>query len=803
MKPAVQPSPADVREELNAICAHKRFVRSGRLCQFLRFVVEQKLLGNRVNEQLIGVNVFGRRAGYDSGNDTIVRTEAVDLRRRLEDYYGDKPRARVRISVIKGSYNPTFTWVDESDGNEPASNAVLFPEIAEPAAQISGKQAIIPAESLPVTGQKRFVPRLGIVVSAGFLLAGIVVVGLFLWRSRPSTRLTEQDTIVLADFVNTTGESVFDGTLKQALATQLKQSPFVNVLSDAKVAATLKFMNQPTNERLTQQIAREVCQRTNSKVLLAGSIGSAGTGYVIRLRALNCQPGDTLASAESQARNRDAVIDELQAIANQLRRKLGESLPSIAKFNKPLSLATTSSLEALKAFSDGFRLTRDTGDVEAIPYYKRAIDLDPNFAEAYANLGTIYRNLNQTSLVQVNFRKAFELRDRVSERERFFIEGLYYGTVTGELENAIQTYTQWAQTYPAADTPHIDLGAYYGALGQYEKAAAQTREALRRTPREVTSYGNLMACYISLNRLDEAKATYEQAQAQKLDTSFLRQTKYLAAFLQGDEAVMRAQIAWAMGKPGVEDIFLSAQSDTEAFQGRLGKARELSTQAADSAKRNDAKETAAIYYVNAALREVEFGNAASARQNARAALNLSTGRDVRLIVALALARTSGFAEPRKILDEFNQQFPLDTMLQHYWLPTIQAALELDRGNAHRAIEVLHTTSEYDLGTPFQFPIGTMYPVYVRGLAYLKAKQPQPAATQFRNILEHRGITENFPLGALAHVQLARALVMSGDVGGGRKEYQDFFSLWKDADPDIPILKEAKNEYAKLRSAAQN
>jgi serine/threonine protein kinase/tetratricopeptide (TPR) repeat protein len=697
-------------------------------------------------------------------------------------------------------------------------HAVLAVSGSVPAAQESGSRApgqpSPPSGSSPAVGPKSSsssptaadVPAVAagrklwkILVPAAAVVA-VMIVGVLRYRPHSAQQLTEKDTIVLADFVNTTGEAVFDDTLKQALSIQLEQSPLLKVLPDQKVSATLKLMNRQGNERLTQEVAREVCLRTNSKALLSGSIVRVGNKYLIVLKAVNCQTGDGLGSVEVTAENRDSVLKALGDAGNQLREKLGESLASVEKFNKPLEQATTSSLEALGAYTQGQIAQRIKGDdLESAMYTKRAVELDPNFARAYASLGTAYLNQNQVSLAIENYKKAYDLRDRVSERERFYIEAQYYGNVTGEVVKANQTYAQWIQTYPDDDIPHANLGNDYMELGQYEKGAAETREDLRLTPDDVVGYTNLVNCYLALNRLDEAKSAFDQAMASKLDAYLLRQARYYVAFLEGDNPSMNEQVAWAAGKPEGEGVLLSAQSDTEAYFGHLGKARDLSQRAVDSTKHNGAKETAAIWKANAALREAAFGNAAQARQDAAAALDLAPGPGVRLIVTLTLAQAGAAEQARKLAERLNQESPSDAMVQGYWLPTIDAVMELDHGNALEAVRLLQPAQAYELGQPLPFvSLGTMYPVYVRGLAYLRAGQGHQAAEEFQRMIDDRGIVVNFPLGALAHLQLGRAYVLAADKAKARTKYQDFFALWKDADSDIPILKEAKAEYAKLQ-----
>lgn len=806
MPSEVQPSPGDVREELGAICAHKHFARSDRLRQFLHFIVEQTLLEHRLNEQVIGVNVFGREPGYDSGNDTIVRTQAVKLRKRLEDYYRDNPEARVRISILKGSYSPTFTWVYQEPGKSGAGDLAHFPDIPEllngyetwrdPIPGTAQEESVTASAGVAPPKPRRFSPNWKIVAAVSSVIAAILT-GLFFWISRQETYLTGNHAIVLADFANTTGEPIFDGTLRRALGAELEQTPFLHVLSDGKVSAMLKLMNQPQNAKLTNNTAREICERTNSEAVIEGSIASVGVPYLIDLRAVNCHTAETLASAEVTAKNRDAVLNGLKTAVLQLRHELGESLASIRKFNKPLDEVTTSSLEALKAYTEGARLIREKGEADAIPYYQRAIELDPNFAYAYLTLGALYWNSGEIRLAQECMRKAFELRDRVSENERSGIVAHYYLVVTGELEKSLQAWRQCARIHPEDKWAHVNLSALYSMIGEYEKCAAEGREAVRLDPENFDDYGNTIGCYTALGRFDEAKALIQQARSKGLSNS-VGFSAYLLAFLEGDEAEMQHEIKAAKGLRWIENAVLSSASDTEAYHGRLRKARALSAEAVDSAGRYGAKETAALWKVNEALREAEFGHTVHAIEYAKAAMATGSDPGVGVLAALALARAGESAQAEKMLARLDAQFPLNSLLQYYWFPTVRAAIALDSGSAEAAIEALQGKTAYELGSPEQFNLGPMYPLYIRGIAYLKARQPQAAAEQFRKIIEHPGIIVNFPLGSLAHLQLARALAMAGDTEGARREYRDFFTLWKDADSDIPILQQAKQDYAKLQ-----
>ena len=637
-----------------------------------------------------------------------------------------------------------------------------------------------------------------ILVAALVVLTLAIGGGVYWFLHRTVTgKLNNRDTVVLAEFSNSTQETLFDDTLKQALGIQLGQSPFLTVLSDQKVAATLKLMNKQRTEQLTQDVAREVCVRTDSRAVIAGSIVSVGSQYLIGLKAVDCQSGDVLANADAQAENRDRVLKALDKAGDDLRQKLGESLASVERFSKPLDQATTSSLEALKAFSDGRRNARENGESAALPFYKRALELDPNFAQASASLGTVYSNLGQPNLAIAAFKKAYELRDRVSERERFDIESKYFTIVTGELDKADRSYSEWALDYPADYHPRGNLGVNYITLGQYEKAVDETRASLKIRPDNAAGYANLIGGYYALYRLEDAKAAWDKTQAQGLDGPNLRLARYDLAFLQHDDTAMKDQLAWATGKPGAEDMLLSAQSDTEAYHGRLGAANDLSKRAVDSAKHADAMETGASWLANEALRDAEFGDASAAKQAANDALALTDGHDAQILASLALARSGEAAKAQQLADKLDRDSPLDTMLQGYWLPTIHAAIALSKGDGKKAVELLQPAAAYELGQPPQFQLSTMYPVYVRGQAFLKQGLGQQAAVEFQKIIDHPGLVINFPLGSLARLEIGRARAVGGDKAAAKQAYEQFFAVWKDADPTSPVLRDAKSEYAKL------
>ena len=628
-------------------------------------------------------------------------------------------------------------------------------------------------------------------------LAAIIAGGLY-WRAHRAPVLTEQDTVVLADFNNTTGDPVFDDTLKQAISAQLGQSPFLNILSDARVRATLRLMAKPPNTNLSPEVARDLCQRADGKAYIAGSIASLGRQYVIGLDAINCKAGDFLVQEQVTAENKEHVLDALDRAATTLRKRLGESLSTVEKFDTPLDQATTPSLDALKALSVGRKNLQEKGFGAAIPFFKRAVELDPNFAAAYSALGTSYYNLREPGLASENLQKAYDLRDKVSEREKFRISGNYYLLVTGELEKAIQTYETWAQTYPRNNEPFGNLGVDYTYLGQYESAVNSSLEDLRLYPGSAAADTNLVGLYTALNRPDEAKAKYQEALAHKVNNPILQGNRYGVAFLEGDTAEMQRQLDDWKDKPG-GDVLLSFASDTDAYYGHLASARELSLRAIESALHSDAKETAAEWQINSALREAEFGNVAHARQAITTALHTATTRDVQILAALASARIGDVGQARRISDDLAHHFPLNTTINRYWVPTIDASIEMSRNHGAKAVERLRTAAQYELGTPSpQFEVGaSLYPVYVRGQAYLSLHQGKEAAAEFQKFLEHKGIALNSPLAALAALQLGRAYVLSRDDAKARSAYQGFLALWKGADPDIPVYKEAKAEYAKL------
>ncbi|MGA8501903.1 MAG: protein kinase [Candidatus Sulfotelmatobacter sp.] len=667
---------------------------------------------------------------------------------------------------------------------------------ANSASSASKQQPAVSSSQISSTTPPR--ARWKFLLPAAVVVVALIAAGLY-WRSRSATpaatpaTLTEKDTVVLADFDNKTGDSVFDDALKQALAVQLGQSPFINILSDRKVGETLRLMGSQPGTRITPEVAKELCVRTGSKAIVLGSISNLGGQYVIGINAVGCSNGDTLAEEQEEAASKPDVLKALSKAAATLRTKLGESLASVQKFDVPVE-ATTPSLEALKAYSMGITTGRTKGDAEAIPFMKRAIELDPNFAMAYVGLAVEYANLGRASLAAENAKKAYDLRDRVSERERYRISAFYFQYVTGEVEKATEAYELWAKSYPNDPVPHGNLGFIYSALGQYDKSIVET-EAQQRLEGSIVGYGNLAGTYINLDRIKEARQTLAEAQQKNFDGFVIRGDLYALAFLSGDAAGMERQVAWAAGRPGEEDQLLSTHADTQAYYGRLEQARDLARRASDSAVRADAKETGAQWIAFQAIREAEMGNVTAARQAVARALALAPGRDVKVIAAVALARTGEISQSRSILESLQKSEPSNTYLKVYWFPVIEASIAMAEQLPDRAIISLEPSLPYELGAP---PPGlSMYPAYIRGLAYLAQKNGPAAAAEFQKFLDHPGVIQNFVLGSLAHLQLGRAYAISGNTQKAKAAYQDFLTLWKNADPGIPILTEAKAEYAKL------
>ena len=650
-----------------------------------------------------------------------------------------------------------------------------------------------PVESVTPTRAGHGEPRWSWVIPAA---AGVVLIALVAaWlHFRRTPALTERDSIVVADFVNTTGESVFDGTLKEALTVQLDQSPYLNILPDSRVREALRYMGRSPDERVSNDVAREICLRAGAKAMLTGSISSLGSHYVITLAAVNAQTGDALAREQIEAESKEQVLKALDRAAFSLRRKLGESLGSVQKFATPLVEATTSSLEALEAFSLGQAEHRKLAEDKAMPHLKRSIELDPNFAMAYATLGVVYGNLSEREQASDCLKKAFELKERASEREKLYISAHYYEVVTGQIDKAIEVSESWKEAYPRDTRPRDLLALRYSAIGQYEKALTNASEVMRLDAKDFYAYQNVAFAYQDLDRYDEAKAIAEQAIAQNVDTLPVHEALYAIAFIRGDAAGLQREIAWATGKPDEPDM-LFQEGMAEYSLGKTQRARETSRRAASLAESQGLKEDAANMRAWGTILEAELGNIQEAHQKATEVLTSPVDKDTRTILATALALCGDANRAQKLIDELAKDFPLDTLLNNLSVPVVRAIIEIQHNNPTRAITLLEAASPYELGTWAGAP--SYLAINTRAQAYLQARDGAKAAAEYQKILDHRGIDPLNPVYALARLGLGRAYALQGQTTKARTAYQDFLAFWKDADPDIPVLKQAKAEYAKL------
>jgi len=631
-----------------------------------------------------------------------------------------------------------------------------------------------------------------IVGAAAFL---VVAAGVFFFSTRHARALTDKDTAVLAEFVNTTGDPVFDGTLKQALAVQLDQSPYLNLLPDSKVQEALKYMGRKPDERITRDLAREISLRQNAKAIISGSIASLGSHYLIIVEASNGQTGDSIAREQAEASSKEDVLKSLDKAASELRQKLGESLASVQKFATPLAEATTSSLDALKEFSIGLDLHNRLEDNDALPHLKKATELDGNFAMAWATLGIVNNNRGSRKAADECLQKAYDLRERASERERLYIAGHYYGKVLGDLDKETDLYRQWLQIYPRDNRPLSNLSLETSILGDYEKSLALATEDLRVNPADVYGVQNQMADYLNMNRFDEARAVGEAAIAQKKDTSAVHQFLFVLAAAQKDEAGMQRHLDWAAGKPA-EPGLLARRATYQDAAGRIKLSRETIQRAVASAQKFGFNEFSAGTASGTAVRDAFHGFPESARQRAAEALRLSDERFVVANVALALAQAGDVAQAEKLISNLSRGYPSDTILQGGVLPACRALFALKKNEPAQAIEGLEPVRKYDLAFPNGNPAYLL--LYVRGLAYLQAKDGTKAAGEFQKILDHNGVAPISVFLPLAQLGAARAYALQGDTAKAKTAYQDFFATWKDADPDVPVLIAAKSEYTKLK-----
>ncbi|MGC2245617.1 MAG: protein kinase [Terriglobales bacterium] len=655
----------------------------------------------------------------------------------------------------------------------------------ESAASQSAAGQISTSSSAPASSRKF------LFIGVGLLLAALIAGGLN-WRSHSTQKLTEKDSILLADFVNTTGDPVFDGTLKQALAVQLEQSPYLNITPDQTVRKALQFMGRPADERVTGSVAREICEREHIKAMMSGSIASLGSEYVIALDATNCATGDSLAREQVTASSKEAVLSAVGKAASSLRGKLGESLASIQKYDTSVTEATTSSLEALKAYAAGDEMRNGGGEAESIPLFQHAIELDPNFAMAYARLSAIYFNLGEEDRSVEAARKAFDLRDRVSERERFYIDDHLY-TSTGDIEKNKATLELAIQAYPNDFSAFGNLALEYNVYyGQFDKAISTGNECIRLAPHAPFGYVHVAGPYMALNRLEEARSTLQRALDAKADNLFVHEELYALAFASNDADGMQQQMKWAEGKPS-EYLLLIDAAGVASAHGQIRKAEELMQRSEQVTDRLGFKESTADAKAGWALTQAEVGNISQAREAAAASSALAHGRSNLEPLAVALAMTGDTSRAQSIVDDLGHRFASDTLLHNVTIPLVAALTAMSRKVPEHGIEALGAA------VPYEFGIGQgLLPIFVRGQAYLQAKRGAEAAAEFQKIIDHRGIDPTIPEHSLAKLGLGRAYVLTGDTAKAKAAYQDFFALWKDADPDVPILKEAKGEYAKLQ-----
>jgi eukaryotic-like serine/threonine-protein kinase len=761
--------------------------RSGRTLKLERIPMEVLFLlverrGQLVTREEIIEKLWGKNVFLDT--DNAINTAIRKIRQVLKD---DPEQPRF-VQTITGRGYRFIAQVAEVGG--PPKMELRATE-EKPA----------PSLEAPTVIRKRW----GIVAAALIVLA-LSVAGYFYFRYFPHTHaLTERDTIVLADFTNTTGDPVFDETLRQGMAVQLEQSPFLSLISNGRIQQVLRMMGQPSDARLTPEIAREICERTASAAVLDGSIASLGSQYVLGLRAKDCRTGDVLAEEQVQAARKEDVLNALGQIASKFRARVGESLTTVKEHDTPLAEATTPSLEALKAYSAGWQVSFSSGSAASVPFLKRAVEIDPNFASAYAALGRMYGDIGESVLSAANTGKAYQLRARASDQEKFFISASYDLQVTGNLEKAQQTCDLWMQAYPRAWVPHGFLaGGIYPPLGKYEESAEEAKKALGIDPDFSIGYSILAFSYLGQERTAEAENALQRAFERKLEIPDFSVLRYVIAFLKDDQAGMERAAALAREKPGVDDWMSNSEGFALAYSGHLEEARKMSRRAANLARKAERRETEALYETDAAVREALFGNVSTARQRAGDALEISKSRDVEYGVGLALALLRDSSQAKTLTDDLSRRFPEDTRVRFIYVPTLRALLALNHSDPSKAMELLQTAIPYEGGTPteggseFLLGAGNLYPAYVRGLAYLAAHQGAEAAAEFQKILGHRGIVLTDPIGALAHLQLGRAYALAGNKDKARTAYKDFLTLWKDADPDIPLLKQAKAGYVELQ-----
>jgi DNA-binding winged helix-turn-helix (wHTH) protein/tetratricopeptide (TPR) repeat protein len=704
---------------------------------------------------------------------------------------------KLRAALSDSADNPRFLETVPRRGYRFVAPVTFLPSL--PAPESSAQPITTPTDSgvAPISPEV-VLRRIGWRRPTVIALLVVIGLGIRWYQQRSSFQITSKDKIVLADFVNTTGETVFDDALRQGLEVGLEQSPFVKVLSDRNAQRIMKQMGRSPEDRMAGKTAIEVCQRANAKVTIQGSIANLGSAYLIGLAAIRCDNSRPIANEQVQATRKEDVVDALGQATAKIRSRLGESLPSIQKFNAPLHQATTSSLEALNVYGLALSTWDREGDRASLPIFQKAVDLDPNFAYAHVALATVYRNLGESDLARENATEAYKLRGRVTESERFSIDARYYAYVTGELEKVLEVHTREVQNYSDSPGAYNHLGNIEGELGRYEQSVPNFRKALLLDPTRANTYYNLATDLLALNRVDEASAVWAEANQRKLQSDALLQLGYWIAFLRGDAGEMQRLLRQSADVLGAQAILLSEQSNTEAYHGHFEKARELSRSAADLLEKDSDKEAASRCLAQAAVREAEVGNSSRAQEFISQAQKLSRDQDTMMLIALSMALTGNARQAGVLGDELDKQWPLGTYVQKYWLPLIRGEVDMRGKRSSRAVDDLNVVVDpLEFATPSALSTSTLYPTYARGQAYLAAGDGAKAAAEFQKLIDHPGLTINYPLGALARLGLARAYAHSGNIQKARQAYQDFFEIWKDADSDLPPLKDAKSELAKL------
>ena len=763
--------------------------RSGRVLKLERFPMEVLFLlierrGEIVSREEIVEKLWDKKPFVDT--DSAINTAIRKIRQSLKD---DVERPRFVQTVTRRGYRFMAPVVEVA--NTPIDSGIV--QSADPVAVAINAETSAGSEN----GK-----RLRIIAAAA---VGALLVALTAYLSlHGPSKLTDKDTIVLADFANTTGDPIFDLTLRQGMAVQLDQSPFLSLISEARIHRILGLMGQPPDAPLTPEIAREICERTASRAVLDGSISSLGSRYVLGLRAKNCSTGEILAEEQVQATRKEEVLNAMTQIASNFRTRVGESITTVAKHNTPLAEATTSSLDALKAYSMGLALVSAKGEAAAAPFFQRATEIDAEFAMAYARLGLMYGHTGESALSAENTRKAYNLRNRASDEEKFFITASFDSRVTGNIEKATETCEAWAQAYPREVLPHAFLAGFiYVAPGRYAKAIEEAQKVLALDPDFTTGYSLLAANYVDVDRLDEAEDTFRRAAARKLSIVDFIVQRYDIAFLKDDKSAMEREEKLALGNSGAEDWTVDHKAFALAYTGHLREARTMLQRAVDLTQQADHRERAALFETGRAVWESFFGNATAARQSASTALALSNDREVEYGSALALAISGDSSGSQTLAADLEARFPEDSSVKFSYMPTLRALLALNDGEPEQAVERLRTSIPYELGSQLSTihgNFGALYPVYVRGQVRLALHQAVEAAAEFQKILDHRGIVVSDPVGAMAILQLARADVLSGDKVKGKADYQKFLALWKDADPEVPVFIQAKAEYALLQAA---